>query len=199
MKSNKLFGWMIVPLFLMIACNLSSNAAPAPDAEIVEDTPTPTFSGGVIDTEPTSVPSRCEGLSGVLELQVLVGPAEVVGLEPVSIGELPFSIISSEGLYLIQGGGSLSYEDVLEKDWGTYSVFFDMDGTVEGECSGAPGSEMINVTIETIGEQMVEVRAEGFSGDYPWEGTNTINLSLPLEDGATAQGEGWVVVLHLGG
>jgi hypothetical protein len=44
---------------------------------------------------------------------------------------------------------------------------------------------------------MIEVRAEGFQGDYPWTGTHELNLSFPLEDGAIAEGEGWIFVLHL--
>ena len=53
------------------------------------------------------------------------------------------------------------------------------------------------MTAEMNGEQMVEVRADGFRGDYPWNGTHTLNLSFPLEDGAMVEGEGGAFVLHL--
>ena len=55
-----------------------------------------------------------------------------------------------------------------------------------------------HLVLEMSGEQLVVVDAEGFYGEYPWSGTQTRDLSYPLEEGATAQGEGWAVVLHLG-
>jgi len=42
------------------------------------------------------------------------------------------------------------------------------------------------------------VDAQDFHGEYPWSGAHTLNLSFPQQEGATAQGEGWVVVLHIG-
>ena len=72
-----------------------------------------------------------------------------------------------------------------------------MDVAISGECGGDAGSEELNVHVEMSGEQMVEVRAEGFSGDYPWSGTHEKNLSFPLKEGATAEGDGWALVLHL--
>ena len=44
---------------------------------------------------------------------------------------------------------------------------------------------------------MVEVTADGFHQKYPWEGTHSMDLVLPLEEGASAEGEGWAFVLHL--
>ena len=142
-------------------------------------------------------PSRCDGLSGELEVQVLVGPAEAVGLEPVAVGGIPFSVVSDGEVYVVQGEGAISYQQILEGEWGTYSVSLDMEGTIEGECGGDRGSEGLSILVEMSGVQTVEVRAEGFQGDYPWAGTHELNLSFPLEDGATSQGEGWVFVLHL--
>jgi hypothetical protein len=72
-----------------------------------------------------------------------------------------------------------------------------MDGTVSGECTGSGRNGNLNLVIEMSGDQMVEVRAEGFVGDYPWSGTNQQNLSFPLEDGAMAEGEGWAFVLSI--
>lgn len=202
MKFSKRSKWVklgtaAVTILLMLACGLFSNPDPEPDLESPpSSTPTPT-SGGLIEVAPPSDPSRCDGLSGALEIQILVGPAEAVGMEPVAVGELPFSVASEDGAYLIQGGGGVSYQQTMTEVWGTYSVSLNMAGTLQGECSGEPGSEILDVTVEMSGEQMVEVRAEGFSGDYPWSGSHTMELSFPLEEGATAEGEGWAFVLHL--
>jgi hypothetical protein len=72
-----------------------------------------------------------------------------------------------------------------------------MKGTFEGECIGEPGSEELEIITEMSGEQIVEVRADGFQGDYPWSGTHTLYLTLPLEEGAVVEGEGCAFVLHL--
>jgi hypothetical protein len=130
-------------------------------------------------------------------MQVVVGPAEVVGLEPVAVGVIPFSVQSDGGNHTIQGGGPLTYQDVLTEEWGTYTVTFDMDTTVSGECFGVEGSESLEFLIEMAGKQMLEVRADGFTGDYPWSGSHKSDLSFPLEEGSTAEGDGWAFVLHL--
>jgi hypothetical protein len=130
-------------------------------------------------------------------MQILVGPSEAVGMEPVAVGDIPFSVVSEGEEYIVQGGGAISYQEVLEREWGTYTVSFEMEGMLSGECSGDIGNEKLNVTAEMSGEQLVEVRAEGFQGDYPWSGSQEFNLSLPLEDGAVSEGEGWAFVLHL--
>ena len=176
-------------MLLLMACGLSSNLDTTP-------TPTPFIGGAPGGVEPPET-NRCEALSGELEMLVLVGPSEAVGLEPYAVGEIPFSVVSEGGSYVVQGGGSVSYEDVLQEEWGTFTVSVDMEAALDGECEGASGSEVLNVTIRMSGEQMVEVRAEGFQGDYPWSGTHELTLSFSLEEGATAEGEGWVFVLHL--
>lgn len=130
-------------------------------------------------------------------MMILVGPADAVGLEPVAVGLLPFSVVSESAPYLVQGGGQIEYSQVLEEEWGTYTVTMDMQSTIQGECVSTDTVEKIDFTIESSGEQMVEVRAEGMQGDYPWSGTRVLDLSFPLVDGATAQGEGWTFVLHL--
>ncbi len=162
-------------------------------------TPTPTAtpeSDVAVVTVPPAA-SRCEGLRGELEVQVLVGPAEAVGLEPVAVGAIPFSVVSDEKGYQVRGDGILSYQETLQREWGTYSVSLDVEGTIEGTCGGDQGSEALILTVTMSGKQMVEVRAEGFQGDYPWEGRHEMDLTFPLEDGASAEGEGWVMVLHL--
>ncbi len=75
-------------------------------------------------------------------------------------------------------GGTISYEEVLQEEWGTFTVSLDMEATVDGECEGTSGSEVLNITVEMSGEQMVEVRAEGFQGDYPWSGTHEFAFSF---------------------
>jgi hypothetical protein len=208
MKFRNRLGWVrlgttVVTIFLVTACGLSTNFGPTPTPSVsifptVPITPTPTITGGSsTELKPSPAANRCGGLSGELEMQILVGPADAVGLEPFSVGEIPFSIVSDGEANLVQGGGAISYEGTLEEAWGTYSVSFDMEATLDGECGGEPGSEELNIIVETSGEQMVEVRAEGFQGDYPWSGTQTQNLSFPLEDGAKLEGEGWAFVLHL--
>lgn len=173
---------------------------PAPEPTATS-TPTPTPSpepqGPVAPVTPPAA-SRCEGLEGQLELQVLVGPAEAVGLEPVAVGNVPFAVTTSAPPYLVEGQGPISYEATLTQEWGTYAVTMDMQTAVQGECSGEAGSEQLNLVLEMAGEQLVVVEAEGFHGEYPWAGTETRDLAFPLEEGATAQGEGWAVVLHLG-
>ena len=127
-----------------------------------------------------------------------VGPADAVGLEPVAVGSVPFAVTTSEPPFLVEGQGPISYEDTLAEEWGTYVVTMNLDMTVQGQCSGEAGSEELNLIMEMTGEQLVVVDAPDFHGEYPWSGTQSLNLAFPLAEGATAQGEGWVVVLHLG-
>jgi hypothetical protein len=133
-----------------------------------------------------------------LEVQVLVGPADAVGLEPEAVGSVPFGVTTSAPPYLVQGQGPISYENTLETEWGTYAVTMDLDNAVQGECTGDAGSEQLALILEMTGEQLVVVDSPDFHGEYPWAGTNALDLVFPLEEGATAQGEGWVIVLHLG-
>jgi hypothetical protein len=137
-------------------------------------------------------------LAGQLEVLILVGPAEAVGLEPVAVGSVSFAVTTSTPPYLVEGQGPISYEATLAREWGTYAVTMDMQTAVQGECSGEAGSEQLGLVLEMTGEQLVVVDAGGFQGEYPWAGTQSRDLAFPLEEGATAQGEGWAVVLHLG-
>jgi hypothetical protein len=182
----------------------TATPAPTPLPEPQEraaatSTPTPTATAGTLPgvSTPASTASRCEGLTGQLEVQVLVGPAEAVGLEPIAVGSLPFAVTTLAPPYLVEGQGPISYEATLAEDWGTFAVTMDMQTTVQGECSGEAGGERLDLVLEMSGEQLVVVEAEGFYGEYPWTGTETRDLTFPLQEGATAQGEGWAVVLHL--
>lgn len=198
MNSSRSQGWLIILVLICMMVIAACSQAPEPDLPLAA-TPTPSPSGGDGPLlEPTAeFASRCQGLSGELEMLVLVGPAEAAGLEPFAIGVIPFSVQSNAGAHSIQGGGPISYQEVLTREWGTYTVSLDMDTTLGGECMGDEGSEKLEFAIDMSGEQMLEVRAEGFSGDYPWSGSHQANLSFPLEDGSTAEGEGWAFVLHL--
>jgi len=150
------------------------------------------------EAAPTPQPpaSPCAGLSGEIELRVLVGPAAAVGLEPFAVGSIPFAVTTGEEPYLVQGGGAISYADVLVEEWGTYEVTLNLQTTINGECLAGASGEELRVTLEMAGQQMLEVQAEGFYGEYPWAGEVSFDLSFPLVDGATVEGEGWAFVLH---
>jgi hypothetical protein len=172
-----------------VACSPAAGSSP---------TPTPTTNTMLIDIPtPTPILDRCDGLSGELELQILVGPSEAVGLEPVAIGNIPFTVSSGGGANIVNGGGPVSYQEVLEEEWGTYTVEMDLESVISGECVGEEAGGELNLVIEMSGEQMVEVRAGGFQGDYPWAGSHELHQSFPIEEGATGQGEGWAVILHV--
>lgn len=182
------------PTAALTATPTSPDTEPGTPSPTPSATPTP-MAGGPITATPK--PSACEGLRGELEVQILVGPADAVGLEPHAVGTIPFSVTSSEPPYLIQGGGPISYDRTLEEEWGTYQVTLDLAFTIEGECVADEGDGHLHMVVEMTGEQMVEVTAEGFHGEYPWAGSHTRTLDFPIVEGATAEGEGWRFVLHL--
>jgi len=177
----------------------TATAAGAAEVATMTPSPTPTDEPLMQPATPSpSVASRCQGLAGTLEVQVLVGPAEAVGLEPVAVGQVPFAVTTEQAPYQVEGQAPIAYEATLEEAWGTYTVNMDLDLAVSGECKGEGGSELLDLALNMNGEQLVVVDAQDFHGEYPWSGAHTLNLSFPLQEGATAQGEGWVVVLHLG-
>lgn len=184
--TNTLFLSLII---LMAACQQTKSTE-------VTATPTPTVIPGSAPDMPKNA-SLCEDLSGMLELQLLVGPSEAVGLEPVAIGEIQFLVASAETPYTFEGANTISYEDVLVEEWGTYTVSFNMDITLSGFCSGEKDAEQLMVDTTMSGDQLVKVESEGFHGEYPWSGTHENQLTFPLQEGATAGGEGWQLVLHI--
>ena len=198
--SYKKVVFLLALVFLTIACGLpgrTEGSATETSAAVKKATPTPTVVIGNTAPTPTTEESRCKGLRGNIEMQVLVGPAEIVGLEPVAIGSAPFHTTSDSAPYLVEGGGPIDYSDILTKEWGTYEVTFQMDTTVTGDCAGAPNNETLSLALEANGEQNVIVDAEGFHGEYPWSGSHTFDLAFPLEDEARVEGEGYVFILHL--
>ena len=118
-------------------------------------------------------------------------------MEPLAVGSIPFSVVSNGEPFLVDGGGDISYADVLVEKWGTYEVTLDLETRISGECVPAADGATLQLIVGMSGQQMVEVEAEGFQGEYPWSGDQSLEISLPLVEGATAQGEGWLLVLHL--
>jgi len=85
----------------------------------------------------------------------------------------------------------------LEAEWGSFTVKFDGETTISGECVSKDAKGILSVLLEMDGSQTVEVVVEGVTSTFPWVGTPQLNTSFPIEDGAQVQGEGWVLVLHL--
>jgi hypothetical protein len=195
-------------LLSMVACGLGSSSEPdqptptaTPEAAqplatpTVTPTPTPPSPGSEPPTaEPPSSP--CSGHSGEIEVRVLVGPADAVGLEPVAVGGVPYAVTAGEEPYLVEGAGPISYADVLVEEWGTYEVTMDLQVTVSGECTAGPEGTQLALVLDMTGEQLTVVDSQGFHGEYPWAGSHSLDLTFPLEEGATAEGEGWAFVLH---
>jgi hypothetical protein len=208
-------GMLAAAVVLLPACSGAETAVPGPTPTktLLRQAPTPTPLETQVAAEPTPTPtlagqsenpatpeppeSPCAGLSGQIEVQVLVGPADAVGLEPLAVGVLPFSTVGTEEPFVIQGGGDISYAEVLVEDWGTYEVTLDLHADIGGECAIGPEGPALQMAINMSGQQMVEVEADRFQGEYPWSGEVSLDLSFPVTDGATAQGEGWVLILHL--
>jgi hypothetical protein len=115
------------------------------------------------------------------------------------VGGVPFRVATDYAPYKVQGGGAVSYADTLVEKWGTYAVTLNLQAAIDGECMGESGGEELHLTLEASGDQMVEVKAEGFQGEYPWTGTHSFDLQFPVTEGASVRGEGWVFVLHVQG
>ena len=205
--------WLLLAALIltlcMMACSLTSEPEPGEATSTATATraapekppdPTPTPTPPPQAPAPTATlpePGPCEGVAGEIEVKILVGPAEVVGLEPHAVGAIPFSVTTTAAPYLVQGGGDISCADILQEEWGTYEVTLNMQATVGGECvPGSSGGEL-QLALELSGSQLLVVESPDFHGEYPWEGTVPFDLVLPLEEGASMEGEGWAFVLHL--
>jgi hypothetical protein len=195
---SNLFVMLGLAIFVFACSQSGDNTETSPPSPTVTATPTAIVGDSNLPT-PTPVPEVCDGLGGNIEMQVLVGPSEVVGLEPLAIGTIPFTVRSDGEVNLIEGGGLIDYQDVLEKEWGTYTVEFDLEAALSGDCQGGEQSGVLNMIVETSGEQFVEIESQGYQGEFPWAGTQTFNLSFPIEEGSMVDGEGWAFVLHLDG
>ena len=178
---------------LITGCNLLSRPV-----DRLTATPTPTTLPGGGVGQPEAPRNPCEGLTGTLDLQLLVYPSEAVGLTPFTMASIPFTVTGEDGVYLVQGNGQTEYyEDVLEEEWGSYTVQFYGETTVSGTCVAGDTSGTLNVYIQMEGEQTIVVVAEGIETTYPWAGTTSYTASFPFEDGAQQAGEGWNLILHL--
>ena len=162
--------------------------------ELIPEEFDPNLSGDEGEPEPDGASVSCQGLSGALEVELLVGPADAVGLEPVAIGEIPFSV---EGGGQVAGSTYLTYENELEAEWGTFTVYFDGDVFLTGTCQDDDGGGVLDLTVEFVGDQLIEVNVGGVVQEYPWSGSADVAVSLPAQDGARDEGEGWAFVLRL--
>jgi hypothetical protein len=192
------FALIIIIGCFISACRLFSGLAPSPaltESSTASPTLTPTIeSAGKFTPEP----NPCDGLSGSLKLELLIGPSDAVGLEPFTFADIPFVVVREGDSYRVTGGGPIQYyEDVYQAEWGTFSVTFDGETTLGGECISNDETEVLTIDLEMAGEQTIEVVYDGITTTFPWEGTPRMILNFPIEDGAQEQGEGWVVILHL--
>ncbi len=106
--------WILLFLiaFITSSCRLFSGSG---FTNTTNPTQTPTVTGGAF--MPGQNP--CEGISGKLEMQLLVGPSEAVGLEPYTFAEIPFQVVKEGDSYRITAAGPVDYyEDVLDRGLG---------------------------------------------------------------------------------
>lgn len=188
---------LLILSFSIYGCGSQPSSSTDTVPEINEATPTPTTVPQEGIETPDIPPSPCEALQANLEMVILVGPADAVGLEPYSVGNLPFSVTTTDAPYLVQGGGDLNYADVLVEEWGTYEVTLNTQTTINGECLETVDGGELHLVVEITGSQLVEVIADSFHGEYPWEGSIPFDLVMPLQEGASMEGEGWAFILHL--
>ena len=192
--NKTLYRLIVILLLLTILSSCNSEPAASEDPAA---TPTPTDAAQALPDIPTVMVSPCEGLAGDLEVMILVGPADAVGLEPHTVGSIPFTVTTDEAPYLLQGGGGLEYGDILIEEWGTYEVTMNLDFVITGNCDDGVAGGALSLLVEGTGSQLVVVNAEDFHGEYPWEGTVPFEFNFPLEEGASFEGEGYAFVLHL--
>ena len=115
-------------LIFVLKCGLFPNPDTTPTNKA---TPTNSPETGNAPFQPETT-NRHEGISGALEMQVLAGPAAAASMEPHAVGNFPISIVNAGKIHNIQGGGGLSYQQVLEESWETYIVSFDMTTNISG-------------------------------------------------------------------
>lgn len=193
----KLWLMYVLVSFTFTGCGLLSRN---PVDTNLSATATPTQVGDIVGSPPeTETESPCRGLSGTLELQILVGPAEAVDLPPTSVGRVPFSVVEEGNTFLVEGEGSLNYyREVLVEAWGTYTVTFEADSTITGTCEATDDEPMLELILTLSGiSQIVEVVYDGIPHEFQWSGERADVITLPLLEGASQQIEGLLVILHL--
>lgn len=142
--------------------------------------------------------SRCYGLNGRLEVRAYVPEAAGVGLEPFSIGEIPFSVVTNYVPYRIQGKSKLVYKGKTEEDWGSYKGDINMMGSVTGQCLTGEHDGELRLNVALSGNRLIVVRSRGYNKQFPWSGGNNIPITLFLSEGYTYTTDEWVFVLHKG-
>jgi len=193
----KLWVMYVLVSFALTGCGLLGGNSVDTDPSA---TATPTQVGDVVGSPlENETESPCRGLSGTLELEILVGPAEAVDLPPTSVGRIPFSVVEEGNTFLVEGEGSLDYyQEVLGEAWGTYTVTFEADSIITGTCENVDDEPMLNLILTLSGiSQNVVVVYDGIPHEFQWSGERADVITLPLIEGASQQGEGWVVILHL--
>jgi len=174
----------------VVAGDMGSGSGETPVAEPT-DTPDPSAT-------PSPTPSPCEGVSGGIEVRVLVGPAAAVGLETHAVGTVPFTVGTAQSIYAVSGGGHISFSDVLSEDEIHYDVSFEADVVFDGTCDMGPGGAQLLLGVGMVWDQIVHVTAEDFDETYSQAGENEKDVTLPLIDGASADvDEGMEIVLRL--
>jgi len=119
-------------------------------------------------------------------------------LEPTTAARIPFIVKPLGGNDIVSGNGPVEYyEDIYEAEWGSFSVTFEGETAISGECLSLDDQNELNIQVNMADKQTITIIVEGTETTFPWSGTPTIEASFPLVDGAQAQGEGWQLILHL--
>ena len=122
---NAIFKRLLILLFLcLLLWVLPSYSSPAltnqtmdePTAAVATATPTPTIAPVEISTNPPARDDPSKGLEGEIEVKNLVSPASEVGLEPLAVGSVPFSVISEAVPFQVEGSGTIEYQNVLTEE-----------------------------------------------------------------------------------
>lgn len=195
--------FLILLLLCLLLWVLPSCSSPAstnqtmdePTAAVATATHTPTIAPVEISTNTPARDDPCKGLEGDIEVKILVGPASAVGLKPLAVGSVPFSVISEAVPFQVEGSGTIDYQNVLAEEWGTYTVSMNMEMQISGECVNDSTAPQLNLTITGSGEQLTEINVDGSIQQYPRSGTNVIEVNFPLQVGAISEGEGYTFAL----
>lgn len=197
LRKNRLLVLLSIILVAVTiqSCTLQSSLGTNASSDA---TPTPTEFVGDMVVTPSDPNDPCANLSGTLELQLLIGPSEAVGLSPYTFATIPFQVVQEGNVYIVEGSGAVEYyEDILTADWGSFAVTFDGVTSVTGECVPSDSGGTLDTLIEMNGQQLVVVTVEGVEYSYPWEGSPQVEATFPLLEGAQVDGEGWSLILHL--
>jgi hypothetical protein len=161
-----------------------------PNAIVVADTPT--------ETPKSSGISRCYGMTGRIEVRTVVAEAAGLGLDPFSIGEIPFEVTSQYAPYRVAGKSKLVYKQKVEEDWGTYKGDINLMGSISGQCLTGDKDGELHLNISINGSQTVVIRSKGYNKQIPWSGGANIPLIFGHSEGYTMAGEKWLFILHMG-